>query len=216
MLLHISKSVVAGRCFHRNGLLIHRTRNLLLCERLFGMATAPPEPDERGETPDYFDILGVDRAFTQSSDELKSKYKRLMIEFHPDRHALSAEEEKVHNASMATNVTRAYGVIGDPLSRALHLLELRGAAIEESDSSIIDNNLLTEIMEVREEIEDASSDNELRALLLTCHERQSKLYEKLVSAFREERIEDAKSDTAKLQYWNRVEETIKEKISSIR
>jgi len=24
------------------------------------MATAPPEPDERGETPDYFDILGVD------------------------------------------------------------------------------------------------------------------------------------------------------------
>mmetsp|Transcript_21859 Transcript_21859/g.41241 ORF Transcript_21859/g.41241 Transcript_21859/m.41241 type:complete len:120 (-) Transcript_21859:322-681(-) len=118
-----------------------------------------------------------------------------MIEFHPDRHALSAEEEKMRNATMATNVTRAYGVIGDPLSRALHLLELRGAAIEESDSSIIDNNLLIEIMEVREEIEDTSSDNELRALLLSCHGRQSKIYGELVNAFREERIEDAKSDT---------------------
>ena len=76
----------------------------------------------------------IQRTFTQSSDELKSKYKRLMKEFHPDRHASSAEEEKAHTASMATDVTRAYSVIGDPLSRALHLLELRGAAIGESDS----------------------------------------------------------------------------------
>lgn len=57
-----------------------------------------------------------------------------MTKFHPDRHVSSPEEEKAHNASIATNVTRAYGVIGDPLPRALHLLELHGSAIGESDN----------------------------------------------------------------------------------
>ena len=57
-----------------------------------------------------------------------------MTKFHPDRHVSSSEEGKALKASMASNVTRAYGVIGNPLTRALHLLELRGAAIGESDS----------------------------------------------------------------------------------
>ena len=36
-------------------------------------------------------------------------------------------------ATMATDVTRAYSVLEDPLSRSLHLLELGGEAISESD-----------------------------------------------------------------------------------
>ena len=81
-------------------------------------------------------IVHAQRTFIQSSDELKTKYKRLMTEFHPDRHASTSdpEEEKLQKASMATDVTRAYGVIIDPLSRALHLLELNGAGISESDN----------------------------------------------------------------------------------
>mmetsp|Transcript_25145 Transcript_25145/g.53531 ORF Transcript_25145/g.53531 Transcript_25145/m.53531 type:complete len:170 (+) Transcript_25145:79-588(+) len=126
MLRHISKSVAARRC------LLQGTHMMLLSERLSGVAAIPH--DDRDETLDYFDILGVHRTFKQSSAELKSKYKRLMTEFHPDRHASSAEEEKAHKTFMATNVTRAYSVIGDPLSRALHLLELHGAAIGESES----------------------------------------------------------------------------------
>ena len=74
------------------------------------------------------------RSFTQSTDDLKSKYKRLMTEFHPDRHASSSEEEKSQKASTASNVTRAYDIIANPLSRALHLLELNSAAIGEDDS----------------------------------------------------------------------------------
>ena len=74
------------------------------------------------------------RSFTQSTDDLKSKYKRLMTEFHPDRHASSSEEEKSLKASTASNVTRVYDIIANPLSRALHLLELNNAAIGEDDS----------------------------------------------------------------------------------
>ena len=67
-------------------------------------------------------------------------------------------------------------------------------------------------MGVREEVEDASSSDELRPLLLSCKVRQSELCQDLAESFQAERIDDAKCQTAKLQYWNRIEETIMEKI----
>ena len=81
--------------------------------------------------------------------------------------------------------------------------------------SIIDNILLLEIMEVREKIENASSDEELRPFLQSCQVKQKELCEQLAASFREDRIDDAKVLTAKLQYWNRIEETIMDKISCV-
>lgn len=121
MIRHISKSLAnGGRIYplRRNG--------MQSCARITGSTASA--------FPDYFDILGVGRTFAQSPDELKAKYKSLMTKFHPDRHTTSCEEVKSENASMATDVTRAYSVLEDPLSRALHLLELHGQAIGESDS----------------------------------------------------------------------------------
>ena len=81
--------------------------------------------------------------------------------------------------------------------------------------SIVDNNLLLEIMEVREEVEHASSDEELRPILKSCQKQQSELCKELEKSFHEEHIDDAKYQTAKLQYWNRIEETIMDKIKSV-
>jgi len=55
-----------------------------------------------------------------------------MMELHPDRHIDNASKEE--KATEATHVTHAYEVLIHPLSRALHLLELRGDGINESDS----------------------------------------------------------------------------------
>ena len=78
-----------------------------------------------------------------------------MMKLHPDRHVNDAD--KVEKAAEATHVTRAYDVLNNPLSRALHLLELKGAAIDESDAvrlfdvydtnsfSILHSHLLLEI-----------------------------------------------------------------------
>ena len=83
--------------------------------------------------------------------------------------------------------------------------------------SIIDNNLLLEIMEFREEIEQASSaenpDEKLDPLLISCQSTHAELCEQLASAFREDMMDEAKVLTAKLKYWSRVEEMILEQIS---
>ena len=81
--------------------------------------------------------------------------------------------------------------------------------------SIVDHNLLLEIMEIREEVDHALSDDELRPLLKSCQKKQSLLIKELAESFQHDRIDDAKYQAAKLQYWNRIEETIMEKVSSV-
>ena len=81
--------------------------------------------------------------------------------------------------------------------------------------SLVDTNLLMEIMEAREEVDNASTDEELRPLLQSCQKQQTDLCNEIAKSFQEERIDDAKYQVAKLQYLNRIEETIMEKISSV-
>eukprot|EP00956_Cyclotella_meneghiniana_P042195 scaffold248391_cov70-Cyclotella_meneghiniana.AAC.3 len=66
-----------------------------------------------------------------------------MMKLHPDRHVNDAD--KVEKAAEATHVTRAYDVLNNPLSRALHLLELKGAAIDESDAVRLFNVFMIQI-----------------------------------------------------------------------
>ncbi len=70
-------------------------------------------------------------------------------------------------------------------------------------------------MEAREEVENASSDKELRPLLQSCQTRQLDLCRDLENSFGANRVNDAKLQTAQLQYWKRIEEAIMEKISSV-
>ena len=87
-------------------------------------------------------VITIQQSFVQSPSELKAKYKSLMTKFHPDRHhalatSSSSDAKDAANSQsstlMATDVTRAYSVLEDPLSRSLHLLELGGEAISETD-----------------------------------------------------------------------------------
>ena len=86
-----------------------------------------------------------------------------------------------------------------------------------NQKSIVDNNLLMEIMEAREEVDNASTDEELRPLLQSCQKQQTELCNEIAKSFQEESIDldAAKYQVAKLQYLNRIEETIMEKISSV-
>lgn len=70
-------------------------------------------------------------------------------------------------------------------------------------------------MEMREAIEQASTDEELKPLLQSCRSKQKEVIDALAVAFRETKVEDAKYLTASLQYWSRIEEKILDKITAV-
>lgn len=61
------------------------------------------------DNKDYYEILGVSK--TASADEIKRAYRKLALEFHPDRNKTKEAEEKFKE------VTKAYEVLGDAQKR---------------------------------------------------------------------------------------------------
>lgn len=58
---------------------------------------------------DYYSILGVDKSV--SAEELKRAYRKLALQYHPDRNKTAEAEEKFKE------INKAYEVLGDPQKR---------------------------------------------------------------------------------------------------
>lgn len=54
---------------------------------------------------DYYEVLNVDRNATK--DEIKGKYRKLALQYHPDRNKSSDAEEKFKE------ISEAYAVLSD-------------------------------------------------------------------------------------------------------
>jgi molecular chaperone DnaJ len=71
---------------------------------------------ERGQ--DHYAVLGVDR--TASAEEVKKAYRRLTLEFHPDRHPDDPEAQERFRS-----INQAYAVLGDAQARSRYDASMR-------------------------------------------------------------------------------------------
>lgn len=65
---------------------------------------------------DYYKTLGVDK--NASADEIKSAYRRLAKQYHPDVFATASAEEKAKAEEKFKEVQHAYDVLSDPQKKA--------------------------------------------------------------------------------------------------
>jgi molecular chaperone HscB len=165
---------------------------------------------------DSFQILGLEHSFAVDPDRLKQSYRKLMIDFHPDKHSLKNSEEQDAFEKQASAVTRAYDTLKHPHTRATHLLEMLGHPMEDqAKGELVGPGFLMEIMEVRESIDSTIGDNALRPLLLENQKRIEETSELLSRAFEQTSMEKALELTAQIQYFTRIDETIREKMKSL-
>ncbi|KAG0466672.1 hypothetical protein HPP92_017637 [Vanilla planifolia] len=162
-------------------------------------------------TVDYFKIFGLEPGYNLNDENLEGKYKEWQKKLHPDLVHSKSDKEKSYAAEQSARVIDAYRTLGKPLSRALYLLQLVGVHVDE-EKTVMDPELLAEMMDIRESVEAA---NEPQALLEIQCQLQKKLEEwsnSFREAFNKRDFDSAIRATHRMRYYERAIEEIVKKL----
>jgi molecular chaperone HscB len=113
-------------------------------------------------TVDYFELLGLPHRFALDPAELERRYLERSREVHPDRQGERPAADRVSAAGRAMEVNQAYRALRRELPRAEHLLALSGVSI--GDNEPVSQELLLEMMELREALAEAAASGDQGAL----------------------------------------------------
>lgn len=162
---------------------------------------------------DYFALLGCERRFDLDPEALHHTYKQLVVEAHPDKLAGQPEEERLAAQRHASELTHAFSVLKNPAARAKHMLELYGAPLtEETGPGAVDGLFLMRVMEMREAIEDAKSRAQLEQMRAENSMEMASIGNDLARAFVDNDLDNARRLVAALQYVQRIDKEIEERL----
>jgi len=142
--------------------------------------------------------------------QLRREFLQLQAQAHPDRHAGAA---KPAAQALSARINEAYKTLQSPLLRAQYLLSLRGETQHEDDAAKLgdaddDQELLLEVLELRELIEEAESEGQIRRLRGENGARMDESVGVLERAFRRDDLRAARGEAVRLRYWVNVEDTL--------
>jgi len=162
----------------------------------------------------YFDLFCVDQTYDLDEAELHDKYLCLSRTTHPDM--VSRESQEMHKRALLLNaeLNQAYDTLRDPVKRADYLLSLFGGPSPSEDKSV-PGNLLGEVMELREEIEEAGTSGDtdlLHGLRKQITSSRRAVEERIASLARSINKDDTgglkalRKQLNAIQYWNNLTE----------
>jgi len=158
----------------------------------------------------YFDIIGVKKDFDIAHDQVQQKYKQLQTLLHPDKFGQKSEEEKEISENLSSLVNKAYSTLINPLDRGLYILKLHNVSIPEETTSL-EPEFLMEIMEINEQIEEASEDKGKTLELLKINRSVlDSLTKQISQSFHNENIDEAKRLLIKMKYYISIENRLKQ------
>lgn len=153
---------------------------------------------------DYFALLELPRSFVLDEDALHRAYIQKQREFHPDRVAKAAQEERAQAMQMSVEVNQAYHTLKHPLFRAEYLLKLAG--VEEQKPSQM---LLMESMEAREALMEATTAKALDVMAESQHAALEAVYENFAQSYAANRMQDATEAAMRMRYLKKLLEEIR-------
>ncbi|KAJ8565215.1 hypothetical protein K7X08_007791 [Anisodus acutangulus] len=115
------------------------------------------------QSVDYFHIFGLEKKYGIEGENLERKYKDWQRKLHPDLVHTKSQKEREYAAEQSARVIDAYRTLTDPLSRAIYILKLEGVHVDEEEK-IDDIELLTEMLEIRETVEEAADTRALKQI----------------------------------------------------
>ena len=107
---------------------------------------------------DPFAILGLPRRFALDMKQAEARHLDLSKTLHPDRYVGAAPNERRMALSRAVEVNEAWRAVRDPIKRAEAILTLAGKQVGETREPKAEPAFLMEVMEAREELDEAKGD----------------------------------------------------------
>ncbi|WWC94869.1 Fe-S protein assembly co-chaperone HscB [Kwoniella sp. B9012] len=161
-------------------------------------------PRELGHLPSHG--FGLDKS------DLRSRWVRRQRELHPDKFTSKGDKIVDLARELSGRVNEAYNVLGDELRRAEYILSIYDKATEETDK-LDDPMMLAEILEAREELEEAESQEDIQRIRSDNHAKVEDIIAQLGSAFSEDppNLDEAKNLAVQLKYWRGLENAAREK-----
>ena len=150
--------------------------------------------------------------FTPDLRQLRREFLQLQASAHPDRHP---EDRKAYAQALSARINEAYKTLSSPLLRAQYLLSLRGDHSHSDDAAQLgegkdDQELLLEVLELRERIEEAETEAEVEEMTAENEERLTESVRVLEEAFARDDLEAARKEAVRLRYWVNVGDTLRE------
>lgn len=111
----------------------------------------------------YFTLLGLTRTYDINLDDLHERFVERSRQVHPDYYTGQdgdAQTLAMHNSA---KLNQAYRTLRDPLERAEYLHALAGG-LSTADSKSVPPEFLAEIMELREDVDQAKRKNDTETL----------------------------------------------------
>jgi molecular chaperone HscB len=162
--------------------------------------------------PDVFAVFGCAETFDVDVGDIARRFKQLQVKLHPDKWASRTPGELAIAEKTSALLNTSYQTLKSPAKRAEYLLARRGIDLNDASSSAaLGADFLMEMMELREDIEQAklADDAATLAALRSRVQRQMKLdSDALSSALRRARDEEARVATLRLRYWQRAVDTL--------
>lgn len=103
----------------------------------------------------YFALFNLTPSFDVDKATLATTYQQLQKLTHPDKFATASERDKLIALQKNAQVNDGYQVLKTPLSRAEHMLELRGVELQHEQKTMQDGAFLMQQMEWREQLDEA-------------------------------------------------------------
>ena len=125
----------------------------------------------------YFEIFGLPVQLKIDTAVLPKKYFELSRKFHPDFYADATPSEQQKALEITANLNKAFKTFQNPEDTIKYVLQLKGLLVEEEKYEL-PPDFLMEVLEINEQIMDATDDPEIkRTLQSKINNLQKEIYE---------------------------------------
>jgi molecular chaperone HscB len=162
---------------------------------------------------DHFTRLGLPKSFEIGDKNLDVAYFALQRALHPDRYLGKSPQKQKYSMGHTVDLNDAYETLKSPLKRAEYLLKLDGVIVNQDNSYSVkpSQELLMESLEVREELDEASDSDQIRALAIKANDDRMACIDSIKDLLVQGNLQDAAQNIIKLRYLEKLLEEIRGK-----